>query len=41
LDDRKIRLFFEEPGINDSGVDDDPYTVTKPDVMLEQLRKLK
>jgi peroxiredoxin len=41
VDDRKIRLFFEEPGINDNGADDDPYTVTKPDVMLEQLRKLK
>jgi thioredoxin-dependent peroxiredoxin len=41
VDDRKIRLFFEEPGINDAGADDDPYTVTKPDVMLEHLRKLK
>jgi thioredoxin-dependent peroxiredoxin len=41
VDDRRIRLFFEEPGINDGGTDDDPYTVTMPDVMLEQLRKLK
>lgn len=40
VDDRKIRLFFEEPGINDAGIDDDPYTVTNPDVMIEHLRKL-
>jgi thioredoxin-dependent peroxiredoxin len=41
VDDRRIKLFFEEPGINDEGADDDPYTVTKPDVLLEHLRKLK
>jgi peroxiredoxin len=40
VDDRRIKLFFEEPGINDDGADDDPYTVTKPDVMIEHLRKL-
>jgi thioredoxin-dependent peroxiredoxin len=40
VDNRRIKLFFEEPGINDDGVDDDPYTVTKPDAMIEQLRKL-
>ena len=40
VDDRRIRLFFEEPGINDAGTDDDPYTVTHPDVMIEHLRKL-
>ena len=41
VDDRKIKLFFEEPGINDVGADDDPYTVTKPEVLLEHLSKLK
>jgi thioredoxin-dependent peroxiredoxin len=41
VDDRKIVLFFEEPGINDEGSDDDPYTVTSPEVMLEELRRLK
>ena len=39
VEDRKIVLFFEEPGINDVGSDDDPYTVTKPDVMIEHLRR--
>jgi peroxiredoxin len=41
VDDRKVKLFFEEPGINDEGTDDDPYTVTKPDVMIEAMRKLR
>lgn len=38
-EDRKIVLFFEEPGINDVGSDEDPYTVTKPDVLIEHLRR--
>jgi thioredoxin-dependent peroxiredoxin len=41
VDDRKIVLFFEEPGINDEGSDDDPYTVTSPEVMLENLSRLR
>jgi peroxiredoxin len=40
VDDRRIVLFFEEPGINDEGSDEDPYTVTSPEVMLENLRRL-
>lgn len=39
VEDRKIVLFFEEPGINDVGSDDDPYTVTKPEVMIDHLRR--
>lgn len=38
VDDRQIVLFFAEPGINDDGSDDDPYTVTKPQTMIEALR---
>lgn len=34
-----IEAFFEEPGINDEGGDDDPYTVTAPEVMIEYLRR--
>jgi thioredoxin-dependent peroxiredoxin len=36
--DSMIEQFFEEPGINDCGEDDDPYSVTSPEVMLEYLR---
>jgi len=38
VEDRRIALFFEEPGINDVGSDDDPYTVTRPEVLIEHLR---
>jgi peroxiredoxin len=37
--DGVIEAFFEEPGINDEGTDDDPYTVTRPEVMIEYLRR--
>ena len=36
--DSVIEQFFCEPGINDTGSDDDPYTVTSPEVMIEYLR---
>ena len=36
--DGVIEKFFEEPGINDTGADDDPYTVTAPEVMIEYLQ---
>ncbi len=36
--DLVIEKFFCEPGINDTGSDDDPYTVTAPEVMMEYLR---
>lgn len=38
VDDGVIEKWYEEPGINDEGTDDDPYTVTNPDVVLEYLR---
>ncbi len=39
VNDGVIEKWFEEPGINDEGLDDDPYTVTNPDVVLEYLRQ--
>jgi len=33
-----IEKWFEEPGINDDGVDDDPYGVTDPANVLSYLR---
>ena len=38
IDDGIIRAWFEEPGINDDGTDDDPYGETAPDRVLEWLR---
>ena len=39
--DGVVEKWFEEPGINDDGLDDDPYTVTNPEVVLEYLRQTK
>ena len=36
--DSVIEKFFCEPGINDMGIDDDPYTVTAPEVMIQYLQ---
>ncbi len=33
-----IEQWFEEPGINDVGADNDPYTVTNPENILDYLR---
>jgi thioredoxin-dependent peroxiredoxin len=41
VNDGIIEQFFEEPGINDEGADDDPYTVTAPEVMIKYLREAK
>jgi peroxiredoxin len=38
VDDGVVEKWFEEPGINDHGLDQDPYTVTKPDFILDYLR---
>jgi peroxiredoxin len=38
-DDGKIVGWFEEPGINDEGLDDDPYGVSTPDNVLAWLRQ--
>jgi peroxiredoxin len=33
-----IEAWFEEPGINDDGFDEDPYSVSSPETVLEWLR---
>jgi peroxiredoxin len=38
VNDGVIEKWFEEPGINDQGVDADPYEVTDPDTMLAYLQ---
>ena len=38
IDDGKIVAWFEEPGINDTGADDDPYTESTPDKVFEWLK---
>lgn len=38
VDDRAIVAWFEEPGINDEGLDDDPYGESAPDNVLAWLR---
>ena len=38
VNDGVVEQWFEEPGINDEGLDEDPYTVTNPDVVLDYLR---
>ena len=37
VDDGTIAAWFEEPGINDEGADDDPYGETAPDKVLAWL----
>ena len=36
-DDNRITHWFEEPGINDDGADDDPYGETEPEKVLAAL----
>jgi thioredoxin-dependent peroxiredoxin len=38
VDDGIVRAWFEEPGINDEGADDDPYGESAPDKVLGWLR---
>ncbi|HWI86068.1 MAG TPA: peroxiredoxin [Sphingomonas sp.] len=38
IDDAVVTAWFEEPGINDDGSDDDPYGESAPDKVLEWLR---
>jgi peroxiredoxin len=38
VDDGKIVAWFEEPGINDEGIDEDPYGVSAPDNVLDWLK---
>jgi thioredoxin-dependent peroxiredoxin len=37
IDDGVVKAWFEEPGINDTGDDEDPYTESTPDKVLEWL----
>jgi peroxiredoxin len=41
VNDGVIEKWFEEPGINDNGSDQDPYEVTDPDTMLAYLKSVK
>jgi peroxiredoxin len=38
VDDGVVRAWFEEPGINDEGTDDDPSGVSAPDNVLAWLQ---
>ena len=38
VDDGVVSAWFEEPGINDQGTDDDPYGVSTPASVLEWLK---
>lgn len=38
VDDNEITAWFEEPGINDEGTDDDPYGETAPEKVLAALQ---
>ena len=41
IDDRKVIQFNEESGLNNLGLDDDPYEVSDPDTMLEYFNTKK
>ncbi|MEO1169007.1 MAG: peroxiredoxin [Pseudomonadota bacterium] len=38
VEDGEIVAWFEEPGINDDGTDEDPYVESTPDKLLDWLR---
>lgn len=38
VEDNRVTHWFEEPGINDEGLDSDPYGATAPEALLESLR---
>ena len=39
INNGQIEKWFQEPGINNEGVDDDPYIESTPEKMLEYLRQ--
>jgi thioredoxin-dependent peroxiredoxin len=41
IDDNRVTHWFEEPGINDSGDDADPYGETAPEKLIDALRSEK
>ncbi len=38
VDDNVVTHWFEEPGINDEGIDSDPYGETAPEMLLDALK---
>ena len=38
VNDGVVEEWFEEPGINDTGSDEDPYVVTDPDTLIRALK---
>lgn len=38
IDDGVVTAWFEEPGINDTGADEDPYVESTPDKVLDWLK---
>jgi peroxiredoxin len=38
IDNGVVKAWFEEPGINDEGADDDPYEESKPERVLDWLK---
>lgn len=38
VEDNTITAWFEEPGINDAGIDEDPYGETAPEKLLDALK---
>jgi hypothetical protein len=41
VNDGVIEKFFEEPGINDTGTDEDPYGETDPERVIEYLESTR
>ena len=41
INDSVIEKWWQEPGINNSGLDDDPYEQTTPEKCLEYLFSVK
>ena len=41
VDDGVVETFFEEPGINDEGADEDPYGESSPEKLIEYLKAAK
>ena len=41
IDNKNITHFNEDPGLNNLGLDDDPYEVSDPDTMLEYFNTAK
>ena len=41
INDGVVEKWFQEPGINNEGIDDDPYFETTPKNMVDYLRNAK